>query len=567
VLGPSWCSARTPPSPRGGTRRSGRGAQPGAKHPRRSRRTIAPVVVPSASSTPASSSARLVTPAVARAEADRSEVRGRSVDGGHPQVPVATRHPHRGLGYRQRVDRGPATRCGHDREGLGVVDHLHLTAGLEGEIVAVDIGDRVVWPIELDRRAPRRVREALDRAGRPIDRGQAEGVPGRDHGAGGDRAVEPAADSPRARQRRRGPALDGVGLQAQGVIVGAGDDPRTPRQRESLDHAGVGRGSDRGDHAARVGVLAVPERQRGGQLGLGVATGGEGGDRAGRQRAGQRGLGARQLGPGRALGGDRPHPLPLGAVGGNGQGRAAGDKRSAHERQRPAPRDHEAPRELPRRVAVGRDPTTVAEGLEIEGQGLGVGVAGGRIDRQGPLEDRPQLGRGLGGPGRGGQRTVGQGGEHLEALAGAAPAPGDQLVADRAQGPDIGGDRAATAGRRLGREVRQRADRGGVGGDRLIEGLGQAPVDDLGLAELADHDVSRLEIAVDDAVAMGVADRVARRDVRAEPAEAGLGRGGGVVGAEELAAADQAHRVEQPAIGGAAGVVDRHDARGDRGAR
>ena len=42
--------------------------------------------------------------------------------------------------------------------------------------------------------------------------------------------------------------------------------------------------------------------------------------------------------------------------------------------------------------------------------------------------------------------------------------------------------------------------------------LGQAPVDDDGLAEVADHDVGRLEVAVDDALAVGVGDRLGDGD-------------------------------------------------------
>ncbi len=51
---------------------------------------------------------------------------------------------------------------------------------------------------------------------------------------------------------------------------------------------------------------------------------------------------------------------------------------------------------------------------------------------------------------------------------------------------------------------------------RLIHQLGQAPVDDQRLAVLAEHDVARLEVAVQHAAAVGVVDRVA--DVE-EPAE------------------------------------------------
>ena len=54
-------------------------------------------------------------------------------------------------------------------------------------------------------------------------------------------------------------------------------------------------------------------------------------------------------------------------------------------------------------------------------------------------------------------------------------------------------------------------------GSARADGLGQAPVDDQGLAVLAEHDVARLEVAVEHAPAVGVGDRVA--DVE-EPAAA-----------------------------------------------
>ena len=53
-------------------------------------------------------------------------------------------------------------------------------------------------------------------------------------------------------------------------------------------------------------------------------------------------------------------------------------------------------------------------------------------------------------------------------------------------------------------------------GSVLADGLGQPPIDDQRLAVLAEHDVARLEVAVQDPAAVGIGDRIA--DV-GEPAQ------------------------------------------------
>ena len=63
-------------------------------------------------------------------------------------------------------------------------------------------------------------------------------------------------------------------------------------------------------------------------------------------------------------------------------------------------------------------------------------------------------------------------------------------------------------------------------GSAAAHRLGQAPVDHQGLAVLADDDVARLDVAVQDAPAVGVVDRVADVDeppqqLAAAPATAG----------------------------------------------
>ena len=116
-------------------------------------------------------------------------------------------------------------------------------------------------------------------------------------------------------------------------------------------------------------------------------------------------------------------------------------------------------------------------------------------------------------------------------------------------------DRVGVVGPR--RDQRDRADLG-LG---LAHHLREAPVDHDGLAELADEDVRRLDVAVDDAALVRVRDRVRRRDDVGDQAEP-LGERGGLPddGLERLPL-DLAHHVERRMAGPGAGVVDRHDRR------
>ena len=170
---------------------------------------------------------------------------------------------------------------------------------------------------------------------------------------------------------------------------------------------------------------------------------------------------------------------------------------------------------------------------------------------------------------------------------------GQQGVEGRAEAEDVGGraESLDLAGRLLGAHerggphhraghrrrgvaARERAERLRVGRpDRVgpVEGLGQAPVDDEGLAVGAKHDVVRLEIAVEDAPAVGVVDRLADRDKPGDEL-AELQRMVGVllglwIGVDPLdrgfegIAPDEPHRVIRLAVGVAAEAVDRDDPR------
>ena len=87
--------------------------------------------------------------------------------------------------------------------------------------------------------------------------------------------------------------------------------------------------------------------------------------------------------------------------------------------------------------------------------------------------------------------------------------------------------------------------------------LGQAPVHDLDLAEGADHDVGRLQVAVDDAPAVGEADRLAdllERLQQPRPV-------GGLHLVGQGLPGDELHGQERGAVGQRAEGVDRRDAR------
>jgi hypothetical protein len=90
--------------------------------------------------------------------------------------------------------------------------------------------------------------------------------------------------------------------------------------------------------------------------------------------------------------------------------------------------------------------------------------------------------------------------------------------------------------------------------------LGEPPVDDDGLAELADDHVGRLEIAVDDLAAVRVGDRVGHGDHVVQEIDALLDGGALADQVAQRPAGHQLHRVERRAVGPAAGLVHGDDA-------
>src|SRR6185503_1502002 len=74
------------------------------------------------------------------------------------------------------------------------------------------------------------------------------------------------------------------------------------------------------------------------------------------------------------------------------------------------------------------------------------------------------------------------------------PATGEELVEDEAERVDVAARRDLAAGELLGRHVGRRAR-----AQRLARRPGEAEVGDPDLAAAVEHDVRRLQIAVDDA--------------------------------------------------------------------
>ncbi len=107
--------------------------------------------------------------------------------------------------------------------------------------------------------------------------------------------------------------------------------------------------------------------------------------------------------------------------------------------------------------------------------------------------------------------------------------------------------------------------RAGSGGRGLGEDLGEAPVQDLDLAERSEHDVLRLQVPVEDAASVRVGDRAADVGQDLEEAEKrelgpvpGIGAGR-VQHLGQRAAPDELHREEEPALGREADLVDGDD--------
>ena len=101
-----------------------------------------------------------------------------------------------------------------------------------------------------------------------------------------------------------------------------------------------------------------------------------------------------------------------------------------------------------------------------------------------------------------------------------------------------------------------------VGDAASTQDLGQSPVDDLHLAERSNHDVGGLQVAVNDALRVGVGHRLANGLPDLEEAHAILlDRLAPREHRRERPPLDQLHREERTLIGHQPQLVDRHDAR------
>src|ERR1043166_6067626 len=91
--------------------------------------------------------------------------------------------------------------------------------------------------------------------------------------------------------------------------------------------------------------------------------------------------------------------------------------------------------------------------------------------------------------------------------------------------------------------------------------LGEAPVDDHGLTEVANDDVGGLKVAVNDVAAVGVGNSVGHGDDMVEQTNSLIDSAALEDQVAQRATSDQLHGVEWGAVGPAAGLIDRDDAR------
>ena len=179
---------------------------------------------------------------------------------------------------------------------------------------------------------------------------------------------------------------------------------------------------------------------------------------------------------------------------------------------------------------------------------VGGGRAGGQV-LQGRRQDFAIGGNGhfLAGRGVAGEQFVQQDAEAVEIAAGIDVRPAGGLLRTHVGG---GADGAAGAGG------------GGVGGRPPGGGFGDAEINHLGHQPsglLADDDVGGFQIAVDDALLVGVLDGIANREKQLQPAA----HAEAVVVAEigDFLAIHQFHDEVRPAGGGGAGIEDAGDVR------
>jgi hypothetical protein len=267
-----------------------------------------------------------------------------------------------------------------------------------------------------------------------------------------------------------------------------------------------------------------------------------------------------------------------------GRHQEADERGRGRRRRDPVARD-EAPQQLDVGVGVGADLAAVAPVLDLPGQLRRGGVARVRRGAKRLGGDRRQvLGRLRLEAARVRRGLAPRRLQHLQhVVAPVRGPPREELEEDRAQGPHVaplvdrleippGLLRAHVGGRAHDRAVDGPTELGAADpvdlpfdvSTRQVflpVGLREAPVEDDGLAELAEHDVVRLQIAVDHAPTVRVGDALAGGEEGVEVAQA-LGEiPGAAEGRPEGPPPDLAHHVVEGAVRALAELVDRHDGR------
>ncbi len=299
------------------------------------------------------------------------------------------------------------------------------------------------------------------------------------------------AVAPAALERRQLPALHPIAERAQhiGAIGARRDGPAAGRQGMLGDPRRPRRHPERRQHPTRARVGEQRQRARRQHLGLGSGACPRACSRLAEQRLRQvpRRLtqGACELVRGLqrlAFGLHCAGALTLGGRRAEADRDRDADQRQHTNRDRHPPRAHDAHEELPGRVAVSAHPAPVEPRRQVGGQRLRVRVPRVSIGRGRLLDDRLEL----------------------DLLA---PARGDDLTQDRAEAPHVRAGVDVFAALLLGAHVAAGAGAAARRESLAIDLDGEPPVEDLGLAELAQHQVRGLQVAVHDARVVRVADR------------------------------------------------------------
>ena len=446
---------------------------------------------------------------------------------------------------------------GHLAAVRGERHRAHLVAGA-AEDPALG-GDRVPdaqRPVE----AARHEQPAVGRAGhagdRPLVPFERAALPGLQVGEADRAVLAGRGQGPAVAEEEQVPRLVAVPLhdparaggdvpQAHGAVVAAGgEEAPVAGEGEIVDGRGVpGR---HGGDAVGAGVLG--DHPRGRPAIEARREGAQPGDGPGRIVAGLRaGLHQREIvgaADGLALGRlGLAHPA-AGLVAGRQHPPEAQGAAEREEHEGAGGHQHggavaarEAAQALQRRVGVGAHLLPVGEAAQVVGEGARALVPLGGIARHRLVHDGPELRGQLRLPGL---ERPGRAVDHLADDPHRRPpvvrrAPRDQVVDDGPQRVHVGalvdGEAAGLLRRHVGRRPQHRARHGervgGVDapplplvpvraglGHRVLAGevLGEAPVDHHRLAERPDQHVARLEIAVEDAAAVGVGHGVRRVD-------------------------------------------------------